>query len=203
MASPYNVRVFGDPVLRKVAEEITNIDGKLVRLADEMLETMYAEPGLGLAAPQVGIQRRFFVYDIGDGPQALINPVIHESTGEWVYEEGCLSVPGLYWEIVRPKEIHISGYDLDGNEVSFEADELLARLFQHELDHLDGVLLLDRLDADTRKQAMKTVRELFIDGDPLAAQAAARAAAQERSEDRPKDRGRSRPSKSAGGLTLP
>lgn len=203
MASPYNVRVFGDPVLRKVAEEITNIDGKLVRLADEMLETMYAEPGLGLAAPQVGIQRRFFVYDIGEGPQALINPVIHESAGEWVYEEGCLSVPGLYWEIVRPKEIHISGYDLDGNEVSFEADELLARLFQHELDHLDGILLLDRLDADTRKQAMKTVRELFIDGDPLVAQAAARAAAHERSDDRPKERGRPRPSKSAGGLTLP
>lgn len=203
MASPYSVRVFGDPVLRKVAEEITNIDGKLVQLADEMLETMYAEPGLGLAAPQVGIQRRFFVYDIGEGPQALINPVIHESAGEWVYEEGCLSVPGLYWEIVRPKEIHISGYDLDGNEVSIEADELLARLFQHELDHLDGVLLLDRLDPDTRKQAMKTVRELFIDGDPLAAQAAARAAAQERSQERPRDRGKTRPSKSAGGLTLP
>ena len=203
MASPYNVRVFGDPVLRKVAEEITNIDGKLVRLADEMLETMYAEPGLGLAAPQVGIQRRFFVYDIGEGPQALINPVIHESAGEWVYEEGCLSVPGLYWEIVRPKEIHISGYDLQGNEVSIEADELLARLFQHELDHLDGVLLLDRLDPDTRKQAMKTVRELFIDGDPLAAQAAARAAAQERSQERTKDRGKTRPSKSVGGLTLP
>lgn len=203
MASPYNVRVFGDPVLRKVADEITNIDGKLVRLADEMLETMYAEPGLGLAAPQVGIQRRFFVYDIGEGPQALINPVIHESAGEWVYEEGCLSVPGLYWEIMRPKLIHITGYDLNGDEVSIEADELLARLFQHELDHLDGVLLLDRLDPDTRKQAMKTVRELFIDGDPLAAQAAARAAAQERSEERSKDRSKARPSKSAGGLTLP
>jgi peptide deformylase len=164
MASPYTIRVFGDPVLRKVAEEITSIDGKLVKLADEMLETMYAEPGLGLAAPQVGVQRRLFVYDIGEGPRTLVNPVISDARGEWTYDEGCLSVPGLWWEIVRPKEIHLTGYDLDGDEVSIEADELLARLFQHELDHLDGILLLDRLDGDTRKQAMKAVRERFIDG---------------------------------------
>ena len=173
MASPYTIRLFGDPVLRTVAEAITNIDGKLAQLADEMLETMYAEPGLGLAAPQVGVQRRLFVYDIGEGPQTLVNPVISESRGEWSFEEGCLSVPGLWWEIVRPKEIHLTGYDLDGNEISIEADELLGRLFQHELDHLDGVLLLDRLDADTRKQAMKTVRELFIDGDPAEVRATA------------------------------
>lgn len=167
MVSPYTIRVFGDPVLRKVAQDVVDIDAKLVKVADEMVETMYAEPGIGLAAPQVGIQRRFFVYDVGEGPEALINPVVQESSGEWVYEEGCLSVPGLYWEIVRPKEIHITGYDLDGKEVSIEADELLSRLFQHELDHLDGVLLIDRLDADTRKAAMKTVREMFIDVDPV------------------------------------
>ncbi len=165
MASPHTIRVFGDPVLRKVAEDVADIDGKLVALADEMLDTMYEEPGIGLAAPQVGVQRRFFVYDIGDGPEALINPVIQEFRGEWVHEEGCLSVPGLFWEIVRPKEIHITGYNLDGDEVSIEADELLSRLFQHELDHLDGVMLIDRLDADTRKEAMKTVRERFIDTD--------------------------------------
>jgi len=163
MASPYKIRVFGDPVLRKVAEEVTDIDGKVARLAEDMLETMYAEPGLGLAATQVGVQRRVFVYDVGDGPNTLVNPIIAEGHGEWVYEEGCLSVPGLSWDIVRPKEIHLTGYDLDGNEVSIEADELLARLFQHELDHLDGVILLDRLDIDTRKEAMKTVRELFVD----------------------------------------
>jgi peptide deformylase len=193
MASPYTVRMFGDPVLRKVAEDITNIDGKLVKLADEMLETMYAEPGLGLAAPQVGVQRRLFVYDIGDGPRALVNPVIAESRGEWTFEEGCLSVPGLWWDIVRPKEIHLTGYDLDGNEVSIEADELLGRLFQHELDHLDGILLLDHLDGDTRKQAMKTVRELFIDGDPLEAQAAARAASKDREPSRARSTGLSLP----------
>ena len=162
MASPYQVRVFGDPVLRKVAADVTDIDGKLAKLADDMLQTMYDEPGLGLAAPQVGVQRRFFVYDLGDDPRILINPVIEESDGEWVYEEGCLSVPGLHWEIVRPKEVHITGYDLDGNEVSIEADELEARLFQHELDHLDGVLLVDRLDDETRRAAMRVLREQFL-----------------------------------------
>ncbi len=159
MNSPYSVRIVGDPVLRSVAEEVTDIDGRLVKLADDMLETMYAEPGIGLAAPQIGVGRRFFVYDIGEGPKALVNPVIQESRGEWTFDEGCLSVPNMSFEIVRPKEIHITGYDLDGNEVSLEADELLSRLFQHELDHLDGVLLLDLLDDDTRRDAMKVLRD--------------------------------------------
>ena len=168
MASPYQVRIYGDPVLRRVAQEITDIDGRLVRLADDMLETMYAEPGIGLAAPQIGVGRRLFVYDIGDGPRALVNPVISETRGEWVYEEGCLSIPGVYWEIVRPKEILLTGYDLDGNEVSLEADELLSRLFQHELDHLDGVLMLDRLDDDQRKAAKRLLREKFLPVDEAA-----------------------------------
>lgn len=142
---------------------MTEVDGKLVKLVDDMLETMYAEPGIGLAAPQVGVQRRLFVYDVGEGPEAIVNPVISESRGEWVFEEGCLSVPGLHWEIVRPKEVYITGYDLDGNEVAMEADELLSRLFQHELDHLDGVLLLDHLDDETRKAALKTLRQRYAD----------------------------------------
>ncbi|MEM7271554.1 MAG: peptide deformylase [Actinomycetota bacterium] len=161
--APYQVRLFGDPVLRKVAQEVTEVDGKLVKLVDDMLETLYAEPGIGLAAPQVGVQRRLFVYDIGDGPGAVINPVISESRGEWVYEEGCLSIPGMFWEIVRPKEIHFTGYDLEGNEISIEADELLSRLFQHEVDHLDGVLMIDHLDDDRRKQALRTLREQYAD----------------------------------------
>ena len=156
---PYAIRVFGDPVLTERAAEVDDINGALVRLADDMLTTMYEAPGLGLAAPQVGVQKRLFVYDAGDGPAVLVNPVISESSGEWAYEEGCLSVPGLSWEIIRPKEIHLTGYDLDGNEVSFEADELLARLFQHELDHLDGVLLLEHLDDDQRTAAKKALRE--------------------------------------------
>lgn len=157
--SPYAIRVFGDPVLRKVADEITEIDDGLVRLTEDMLTTMYEAPGIGLAAPQVGVQKRLFVYDMGEGPGVLINPRIVESDGEWVYEEGCLSVPGLSWEIVRPKQILLIGVDLDGNEVAFEADELLARLFQHELDHLDGRLLLEYLDEDQRREAKRILRQ--------------------------------------------
>ncbi len=164
--APYNIRLFGDPVLKQKAAEITNVDGALARLADDMIVTLHDAAGLGLAAPQVGVQRRMFVYDLhnDEGPKVIINPTISESRGEWTYEEGCLSVPGLSWEIVRPKEVHLTGYDLDGNEVSIEADELMARLFQHELDHLDGVLLLERLDPDTRKKAMKTLREITMNG---------------------------------------
>ena len=155
----YDIRVFGDPVLKQKAADIDKVDDSLVRLSRDMCETMYAAPGVGLAAPQVGVQKRFFVYDVGDGPHGIVNPVISESRGEWEYEEGCLSVPGLFFPIVRPAEVHLTGVDLDGNDVDIEADGLLARVFQHELDHLDGVLLLSRLDADQRKQAMRTLRE--------------------------------------------
>ena len=154
----FPIRVFGDPVLRQRAVEIEEIDGKIVRLSEEMLETMYAAPGVGLAAPQVGIERRIFVYDVGEGPMTVINPEIVESRGEWEYEEGCLSVPDLHWLIVRPKEVHLVGHDLQGNEISIEGDELLGRVFQHELDHLDGILLLERLEKDQRKQAMRVLR---------------------------------------------
>ena len=159
--APYVIRIVGDPVLRQQAAPVADIDGRIAKLVEDMIPTMYEAAGLGLAAPQVGVQKRLFVYDLQDeqGPRVLVNPVISEHRGEWVYEEGCLSVPGLHWEIVRPKEVHLTGYDLDGNEVSIEADELLARLFQHELDHLDGRLLLDLLDDDQRKQAMRAMRE--------------------------------------------
>ena len=166
--APYSIRLVGDPVLRQRAAEVTDIDGRLVKLADDMVQTMYDAPGMGLAAPQVGVEKRLFVYDIGEGPRTIVNPVVVESDGEWSYDEGCLSVPGLSWEIVRPKLIHLVGLDLDGNEVSIEADEIEARCFQHELDHLDGVLLLERLDADTRKAALKTIRELGIGPSALA-----------------------------------
>jgi len=163
---PYNIRLFGDPVLKQKAAEITDVDATLARLADDMIVTLQDAAGLGLAAPQVGVQKRLFVYDLRDdaGPKVIVNPTISEARGEWTYEEGCLSVPGLAWDIIRPKEVHLTGYDLDGNEVSIEADELTARLFQHELDHLDGILLLERLDADTRKSAMKTLREITMNG---------------------------------------
>jgi len=131
-----------------------------------MYATMYEAHGVGLAAPQVGVQQRFFVYDINDetGPHVLLNPEIVEAKGEWTYEEGCLSLPGLAFEITRPDVITMKGLDLDGNEVVLEGDELLGRVFQHELDHLDGVLLLDRLARAERKQALRELREQGMRG---------------------------------------
>lgn len=168
MSAPYRIRHYGDPVLKQVAKEVTDIDGALVNVVDDMLETMYEEPGLGLAAPQVGIRKRFFVYDLdpdGEDPRVLINPEIIETDGEWEFMEGCLSVPGLSWNIVRPKLVHIRGLDLDGNEVDIEADELEARLYQHELDHLDGVLLVEHLDRRQKKEAKKILRQRAEAGD--------------------------------------
>jgi len=156
----HSIRTFGDPVLKSEAAAITDVDGKLVRLAEEMVHVMYAAPGIGLAAPQIGVQKQMFVYDIGEGPVTIVNPRIEESSGEWVYEEGCLSIPGLYVEMVRPKEVLMSGWDLDGNEISIEADEVLGRLFQHELDHLHGVLMFDRMTPEQRKAALTEYRRL-------------------------------------------
>ncbi|MFV0316340.1 MAG: peptide deformylase [Microthrixaceae bacterium] len=162
MSNTQTIRIAGDPVLRRRADEVTDIDEALVRLSEEMFTTMYAAPGIGLAAPQVGVGRRFFVYDLGENGDAsvLLNPEITGSDGEWVHEEGCLSIPGQHFEVVRPKQIGVRGIDIDGNEVEFEADELLSRLIQHELDHLDGVLVLDHLDEDTRRAAKKRLREM-------------------------------------------
>src|SRR5688572_18051322 len=165
--SSYQIRLFGDPVLKQRAAEVTEIDGKIAKLAEDMVQTMYEAPGAGLAATQVGVEKRLFVYDAGEGARTIVNPAITESRGEWVFEEGCLSVPGLAWEIVRPKEVHLTGYDLDGNEVSIEADEFEARVFLHELDHLDGVLLLERLTDEQRKEAKRTLRDMNLRGTPV------------------------------------
>jgi peptide deformylase len=160
--APYEIRVIGDPVLKQSAADVTEIDGKVVRLVDDMVSTMYAAPGIGLAAPQIGVQKRLFVWDLDDGtgPHALVNPEIVESDGEWTYQEGCLSVPGLVWDITRPNRVHVVGRDLDGNEVSYEASELEGRMFQHELDHLNGVLMFDRMEPDQRKAALAEYRSI-------------------------------------------
>ncbi|HEY3943392.1 MAG TPA: peptide deformylase [Acidimicrobiales bacterium] len=154
----HSIRQYGDPVLKQPTREVEEIDGALSRLVDDMIETMYAAPGVGLAANQVGVQRRLFVYDVGDGPRVVINPRLVESDGEWTYEEGCLSVPGLSWPIVRPNRVHVVGLDLDGNELSIEAAEIEGRCFQHEIDHLDGVLLVERLDDEQRREARRILR---------------------------------------------
>lgn len=160
------IRVHGDPVLRVPTTEVTDIDAAVVRLAQDMLETMYDAPGVGLAANQVGVQKRLFVYDIGEGPHVVINPVLDGQREDWSYEEGCLSVPGLYWPIVRPKHVELRGLDLNGDEVLTAGDELLARVFLHEVDHLDGKLLIDRLDADQRREAMRILRNRILDPEP-------------------------------------
>ncbi|MDQ2729816.1 MAG: peptide deformylase [Actinomycetota bacterium] len=158
--SAYRLRYFGDPVLTTRATEVADIDGALVNLAEEMVDVMDDAHGVGLAAPQVGVGKRLFVYRIGDDdPIAIVNPTISEGRDEWEYDEGCLSIPGLFFPIVRPKEIHLTGFDLDGREISLEADELEARCLQHELDHLDGKLLLDMLDVDQRRAALAELRK--------------------------------------------
>jgi peptide deformylase len=170
MAS-YTVRTYGDPVLKQVAREVDQVDASLVRLVDDMIDTMYDSEGAGLAAPQVGVQKRLFVYDVGDGPEAIVNPTIVETDGEWYHEEGCLSIPGLRLGIVRPNQVNLHGYDLDGGEISLEADEFLGRVFQHELDHLDGVLMVERLDDDMRKQALRVLRDRALGLDTSAMEA--------------------------------
>lgn len=155
----FPIRTFGDPVLRTKASPVDVIDSSIERLAEDMLETMYDAPGVGLAAPQIGISKQVFVFDIGDGPHVLVNPVLVEVEDSWTFDEGCLSVPGKYWPIKRSAYAKAAGLDLDGREVEYEGDELLGRVLQHEIDHLDGMLLLERLGRRTKRLALKELRD--------------------------------------------
>ena len=148
----HTIRVFGDPVLKRPTAEVTDIDGRLVKLVDAMYETMHDAPGVGLAAPQVGVQKRFFVYELpdDDGPHVLLNPHVVEATGEWDYEEGCLSLPGLRGLVPRAQRIHYRGVGLDGEPIERTVSGFHARVVQHECDHLDGRLYPSRMtDLDT------------------------------------------------------
>jgi peptide deformylase len=158
---------FGHDTLRKIAQEVTNIDDDLIRLIDSMFNVMYREKGIGLAAPQVDVSKRVIVVDVEDkwdGPVELINPVIKEfSDKEEPYEEGCLSVPGIMGEVIRPIGILITGKNRDGKDVSIEADGLLARVAQHEIDHLNGILFIDHLEDYRRNELrpeLKKVKKL-------------------------------------------
>lgn len=163
----FPIRTFPDPVLRMETRAVENFDGDLRRLVDDMLETMYAAPGVGLAAPQIGIAQSVVVCDIGEGPFHLVNPVMEDRSGSWTYEEGCLSVPERYWPIKRSSYARVSACDVDGRPVEYEGDELMGRVLQHELDHLKGVLLLKRLPRRVRKQALKEIREAELAGGDL------------------------------------
>lgn len=157
----YPIRTFGDPVLRIATKPITEITPAVHTLASDMIETMYAAPGVGLAANQIGISRRIAVFDANDerGPRVMINPEIIEVTGEIEMEEGCLSVPGHWWEITRPAFARVKALDLDGNDVEYAGDGLMGRVLQHEIGHLDGGLLIDALPKRVRKRALRDIRD--------------------------------------------
>lgn len=143
-----NIRVEGDPILRKVCREITEVNDRIRELAEDMLDTMYEANGVGLAGPQVGILKRIAVIDIGDGPVVLINPEIIEQSGSQTGQEGCLSIPGKAGNVTRPNYVKVKAYDLDMNEYIVEGEELMARALCHEIAHLDGDLYIDHVEGD-------------------------------------------------------
>ena len=136
----------GDPVLRKKSKVVEKIDAKIIQLLDDMADTMYHADGVGLAAPQVGIFKRVVVIDIGDGFLELINPEIIETSGEQLDDEGCLSVVGAAGAVRRPYRVKVRAFDRNGNLYEIGGEELLARAFCHEIDHLEGVLFVDKIE---------------------------------------------------------
>ncbi|MBW2324741.1 MAG: peptide deformylase [Deltaproteobacteria bacterium] len=158
------ILTYPDPFLKKEAGPIETVDEQIVTLANDMLETMYNAPGVGLAAPQVGEDKRLVVIDVnqkegGQDPLVLINPEVVDSDGEVVYEEGCLSVPDCLADIKRAERVRVRGLDLEGNPVDIEADDLLAIALQHEIDHLNGVLIIDRISPLKRELYRRKVRK--------------------------------------------
>jgi peptide deformylase len=155
------IRTFGDPVLRTPCRDVETFDDLLAKLYADMVETMYDAPGVGLAAPQIGLALRFFVFDPGDGsgPSAIANPVLSELEGTQEDDEGCLSIPNLYFPTERAMSVRVTGQDVEGNPISLRGEGLLARIFQHETDHVNGTLFIDRLRAEERRKAMALIRE--------------------------------------------
>lgn len=154
------IRQFGDPVLRTRASEVKEVDRAARRLMKSMAQTMKDAPGIGLAAPQVGVLKRIIVWEFEEESGQLANPVIVEREGEVEGEEGCLSLPGLLYPVVRSQRVVVEGLDASGEPVRIEADDMPARILQHEIDHLDGVLFIDRLPDDLRREAMRKLREI-------------------------------------------
>jgi peptide deformylase len=161
------VRLFGDPVLRTRATEVTTFDAELRKLVADLTDTMHEEGGVGLAAPQLGVGLRVFTYDCDGFAGHLVNPtwdVVGDE--EQVGPEGCLSIPGMRWDCRRHLHVVARGQNMHGEPVVVEGSEMLARCIQHETDHLDGVLFVDRLDRETRRAAMRAIREAEWNGGP-------------------------------------
>jgi peptide deformylase len=140
-----NIRTMGDEILRKKSRKVEKIDDRIITLLQDMQDTMYHADGVGLAAPQVGILKRIAVIDVGNGPINLINPEIIETSGQYVDEEGCLSIPGELGNVLRPEKVKVKAMNEKGEEYIVEGEGLLARALCHEIDHLDGVLFVDKL----------------------------------------------------------
>ena len=159
------IRLFGDPVLRTPAEPVVDFDKQLRGLVRDLEETMMDAPGVGLAAPQIGVGLRVFTYYVDNTLGHLINPSLDLSDDEQEGDEGCLSLPDLVFETRRALRVVAKGFDQHGEPVQIEGSELLARCIQHETDHLDGILFIDRLDRPERKLALKAIREADWAGD--------------------------------------
>ncbi len=158
-----DIRTFGDPVLKTRASPVESFDGSLSNLAEDMLAIMREHEGVGLAANQVGRLKRILVAALEEDEFVLVNPVVEEAAETTERElEGCLSIPGIQVEVERPTAITVSGQDASGSPLNMEASGLLARILQHEIDHLDGVLILDRTDRESRKAAMREMRERLL-----------------------------------------
>jgi peptide deformylase len=153
------IRLYGDPVLRQRAVEVVDFDKELRKLVEDLTDTMLDAPGAGLAAPQIGVGLRVFTWYVDGEVGHLVNPVLDLSDEEQFGPEGCLSLPELTYDCARALSVVASGFDLHGEPVRIEGSELLARAIQHETDHLDGVLFVDRLDADSKRAAKKAIRE--------------------------------------------
>jgi peptide deformylase len=153
------IRLFGDPILRSKAVEVVDFDKELRRLVADLTDTMLDAPGAGLAAPQIGVGLRVFTWNVEGQVGHLVNPVLDLSDDVQDGEEGCLSIPELKIDCRRAMSVVAQGFDMYGEPVTIEGSELLARAIQHETDHLDGVLFIDRLTPELRKQAMKEIRE--------------------------------------------
>jgi peptide deformylase len=161
-----DIRLYGDPVLKERAAPVTVFDEWLKRFGDDLLQTMRHAAGAGLAAPQVGVLKRVFAYDIGEDEETgehpfgvVVNPEITRSEGEQTGDEGCLSFPGLYYVCTRAMEVDLRAKDVYGKPIEVTGSGLLARAFQHEIDHLDGVLFIERLPRSERKKALRAWRE--------------------------------------------
>jgi peptide deformylase len=163
------IRLFGDPVLRTPAQPVTDFDKELRQLVKDLEETMIDAPGAGLAAPQIGVGLRVFTYHVDGVLGHLVNPDLDLSDEEQDGEEGCLSFPGLVYDTKRALTVVAKGFDMHGEPVVIEGSEMLARAIQHETDHLDGVLFIDRLDKAQRKLALKAIREAEWAGAPAPA----------------------------------